>query len=182
MKPEPTVSLREDYEFFDLLIPGVNSTRLYMLTMYSIVRSNEYKRLVELGTFLGNTTAVLARAAELNDGYVWTVDDLRDGTQDRAMDHIAKLGLSHRVKFIEGPSWDSNFVDQVDFVFVDAEHTETALALDWLAWAPKVRKGGVIAFHDACGMRWTENFNEPGWQHVLFPGDSGLLIARKNDQ
>ena len=39
----------------------------------------------------------------------------------------------------------------VDFVFVDADHTEEAVARDIAAWTPKVRLGGLIAGHD---IRW----------------------------
>ena len=39
----------------------------------------------------------------------------------------------------------------VDFVFVDADHTEEAVARDIATWTPKVRPGGLIAGHD---IRW----------------------------
>ncbi len=39
----------------------------------------------------------------------------------------------------------------VDFVFIDADHTQDAVARDIAAWTPKVRPGGLIAGHD---IRW----------------------------
>jgi predicted O-methyltransferase YrrM len=37
----------------------------------------------------------------------------------------------------------------VDLVFVDGDHSEAGAALDWEAWAPHVRPGGAVVFHDA---------------------------------
>eukprot|EP00929_Paragymnodinium_shiwhaense_P072484 TRINITY_DN36791_c0_g1_i1.p1 TRINITY_DN36791_c0_g1~~TRINITY_DN36791_c0_g1_i1.p1 ORF type:complete len:433 (-),score=36.08 TRINITY_DN36791_c0_g1_i1:149-1447(-) len=35
-----------------------------------------------------------------------------------------------------------------DFVFIDADHSYTSVQEDLAAWAPKVRKGGLVAGHD----------------------------------
>jgi hypothetical protein len=41
------------------------------------------------------------------------------------------------------------FPDQsIDFVFIDAAHTEDAVRADITAWLPKVKPGGTIAGHD----------------------------------
>ena len=37
---------------------------------------------------------------------------------------------------------------QVDFVFVDADHSTEGVLRDLTAWAPKVRPGGLIVGHD----------------------------------
>lgn len=38
--------------------------------------------------------------------------------------------------------------DSLDFVYIDADHAEQAVYNDIIAWAPKVRMGGVVAGHD----------------------------------
>lgn len=38
--------------------------------------------------------------------------------------------------------------DSLDFVFIDADHTEKAFNDDLNCWFPKVKKGGIIAGHD----------------------------------
>ena len=40
----------------------------------------------------------------------------------------------------------------LDFVFIDADHTEAGVRRDIGAWAPKVRSGGMILGHD---LWWT---------------------------
>lgn len=52
--------------------------------------------------------------------------------------HVA---LSHDV----AAAWSG----EVDFVFVDGDHSESGCERDWLDWAPFVRAGGRLAFHDA---------------------------------
>lgn len=36
----------------------------------------------------------------------------------------------------------------LDFVFIDADHSEPAVAIDIARWAPKVRTGGWVGGHD----------------------------------
>jgi predicted O-methyltransferase YrrM len=36
----------------------------------------------------------------------------------------------------------------IDFIFIDGDHSYEACKADILAWAPFVKRGGVIAFHD----------------------------------
>lgn len=38
--------------------------------------------------------------------------------------------------------------DKLDFVFIDAKHTYENLYTDLFLWSKKVRKGGIIAWHD----------------------------------
>ena len=36
----------------------------------------------------------------------------------------------------------------IDFIFIDGDHSYDACKADIVAWAPFVKRGGVIAFHD----------------------------------
>ncbi len=38
---------------------------------------------------------------------------------------------------------------EVDFVFIDGDHSPEGCREDWDVWHPHVRPGGAIAFHDA---------------------------------
>ena len=42
----------------------------------------------------------------------------------------------------------------LDFVFIDADHSESAVALDIARWAPKVRPGGWLGGHDYHQRKW----------------------------
>lgn len=54
----------------------------------------------------------------------------------------------------------------LDFVFIDADHTEAGVRRDIAAWVPKVRAGGMALGHD---LHWTTVRRAiddlcPGWQ------------------
>ncbi len=42
----------------------------------------------------------------------------------------------------------ASLYNEVDYVFLDADHTEAGVLRDLQAWWPKVRKGGYIGGHD----------------------------------
>lgn len=44
--------------------------------------------------------------------------------------------------------------NSVDLVFVDGDHSFGGVERDFNAWLPKVKVGGVIAFHDAFTDNW----------------------------
>lgn len=74
----------------------------------------------------------------------------------------------HRVTFIKSMSVEasSQFGDaSLDFVFIDANHDEPHVYADLVAWAPKVRPGGIVSGHDYC----------EGWQKSC--GTVGVIPA-----
>lgn len=169
----------EDYNFLDLFDRTVNSTRLYMLVLYALIRSNNYKNLVELGAFRGNTTSVLARAAKMNGGRLSSYD-LDPQAINWTRERLFSNGL--RADLYEGLSSEPQHPGPDDFVFVDSEHTFEGMSRDWEAWSPRIAPGGMIAFHDA-GREYKPWFSRTfpawGWEHFFSPGDEGLFLARK---
>jgi hypothetical protein len=41
-------------------------------------------------------------------------------------------------------------------LFLDGEHSYDATSKAWNMYSPKVRRGGVVAFHDAAGGAWPD--------------------------
>jgi len=66
--------------------------------------------------------------------------------------HLRKAGLYglHRVVRLLGKSYEigENWPWPVDMVFVDGGHNHDTIRWDIEAWLPKVRRGGIMAFHD----------------------------------
>lgn len=60
----------------------------------------------------------------------------------------------------------------LDFVFIDADHSYEGCKNDIAAWAPKVRKGGMVSGHDYSG-KW------PGVQRAV--DETGRQITRLPD-
>lgn len=174
----------EDYSLYDLIDTKINSTRHYMQLMYSLVRANDLKTLVELGCYRGNTTAILARAAKKNGGHVWAIDNNLDGDSlELTLEHLISVGLADVVTLVKSDSWSPQEPKCCDFVFIDAQHDIASINKDWYAWSPRITNGGFVAAHDVTGSElayWVaDTFPMPGWEHILLPGDHGLLLARR---
>jgi hypothetical protein len=74
-----------------------------------------------------------------------------------------------RCQIIKGCSWEVawHVADHsLDFVFIDASHTERAVRLDVAAWRPKVRAGGWLTGHDWDRPEVRKVLDDmlPGWQ------------------
>jgi cephalosporin hydroxylase len=69
-----------------------------------------------------------------------------------------------RSKFYNGFSNDETIVERIyknhnniNFLFIDGNHTYASALADFLLYYPLVKKGGIIAFHDTV---YTEHYNE----------------------
>ena len=51
---------------------------------------------------------------------------------------------------IEKFSFDAvqNVPDNIDFIFIDGDHSWKGIQKDWNDWSKKLRVGGIIALHD----------------------------------
>jgi len=75
---------------------------------------------------------------------------------------------------ITGNSRDPKIIEKIpsdiDFLLIDADHSYEGVSEDYKLWKDKVRKGGIIAFHDISGAVgedgvkrfWTENKSKFG--------------------
>jgi predicted O-methyltransferase YrrM len=116
---------------------------------------------VEIGCYEGCTTALLASHSA---GIVFSIDPFPRGRLGLsygkwiAQTHFRRLRLSN-VKLLEGYSHAvaPRFVEPIDFLFIDGDHTLSGAQRDWEDWLPKVRAGGIIAAHDC-----KQAINSPG--------------------
>jgi hypothetical protein len=51
----------------------------------------------------------------------------------------------------------------LDFVYIDANHSEPYVSQDITAWTPKVRKGGIVAGHDYARIKGNNNEDSKNW-------------------
>jgi predicted O-methyltransferase YrrM len=81
--------------------------------------------------------------------------------------HRAVEGCGNgRVVWIEEFSFDAarNWRDQIDFLFIDGDHSEAGVQRDWDDWNRFVIPGGVVAFHDA--RTFPGGWPQPDWGPV----------------
>jgi SAM-dependent methyltransferase len=124
-------------------------------------------RIVEIGSFRGRSTIVLARAAA--DGVEIVAIDPHGGgdrgpqqiTPDAARgeeDHAAftanltRAGVTDRVRHLRLPSHDAllgSGAEAVDLLYVDGAHRFAPARADIERWGDRVAEGGTLLVHDA---------------------------------
>jgi predicted O-methyltransferase YrrM len=120
---------------------------------------------VEIGTFMGLTAAELARALPA-DATLYCVDPYPGGgdpLQQIAMRQIARAGEASKVRMVRADSAGAvaSLPAQVDFFFVDGDHSYEGLAADWKVVKQLLRPGGIAAFHDVVQVAGGEVYS-PG--------------------
>jgi predicted O-methyltransferase YrrM len=122
-------------------------------------------QIVEIGSYQGRSTIVLARAAA-DTVSVFAIDPhagndrapgVRESSpEDGQRDHMAfqenlrTRGLTERVRHIRSPSQSAHEDVQgdVDFLFVDGSHRYREALNDLQRWGTRVRYGGTMCVHD----------------------------------
>jgi predicted O-methyltransferase YrrM len=153
---------------------------LYYHVISGIINEKNYRRGAELGVaFGGHAEHILKNTdieklygvdlyenySETTDAFFWNgikyqqnnYDDLYNFTLNRMSPFEERFSLIRKTT-TEAAS-DVN--EELDFVFIDALHTDEGVTEDLNYWFPKVRRGGMISGHD--------------YNHSNFPGVSNAV-------
>ncbi len=122
--------------------------------------------IVEIGSFRGRSTSVLAQAAP-DDADIVAIDPHGGGDRgpgeiapDAARgeaDHVAfganlaAAGVAHRVRHVRKPSTEAfgDVFREVELLFVDGAHRYGPARADIVDWGGRVAGGGTLLVHDA---------------------------------
>ncbi|MFF9864135.1 class I SAM-dependent methyltransferase [Streptomyces sp. NPDC013953] len=129
--------------------------------------------LLEVGTYCGRSTILLADAARAAGTVVVTVDHHRGSEEQQPgweyhdptvvdpeiglMDTLPtfrrtlhKAGLEEHVIAVVGrsPQVSKVWAGEVGLVFIDGGHTDEHATADYEGWAPRVAPGGLLVIHD----------------------------------
>jgi len=121
--------------------------------------------ILEIGSFKGRSTVILAKGASVSDGAsVSAVDPLscpattdpelagETSTETGLVDNLKKAGVIDGIEFHKKYSgdlakeWDRN--RKLRLLWIDGDHTYPGVKLDFDSFAPYLMEGGIIAFHD----------------------------------
>ena len=131
-------------------------------------------QVVEVGSWMGASTCFLAAGLKGGSAKIFAVDNFQGLStcgEDAAWynRHFQKLGSSSTLEIFKGNFGalglsgraepvvsDSLAAAQslaakrgtIDLIFIDGDHSYEACKADIAAWAPFLKRGGVIAFHD----------------------------------
>ncbi|MFE4591048.1 class I SAM-dependent methyltransferase [Streptomyces laurentii] len=129
--------------------------------------------LLEVGTYCGRSTILLADVARAAGTVAVTVDHHRGSEEQQpgweyhdptvvdpevgVMDTLPtfrrtlrKAGLEDHVVAVVGrsPQVAAVWAGRLGFVFIDGGHTDEHAVADYEGWAPKVAPGGLLVIHD----------------------------------
>jgi predicted O-methyltransferase YrrM len=146
------------------------------IKLYSLVRRlarlGQPLAILEIGSYLGASTAFLAGGLGAHQGKVICVDTWKNGgmsegerdTESEFKSNTSSFG--EKVRAIRGCSIDPQVVDAVrseagsiDLIFIDGDHSYEGVYGDWCAYSPMLRSGSLVVLHD---IGWAE-----GVQRVL---------------
>jgi predicted O-methyltransferase YrrM len=131
-------------------------------------------QVIEVGSWMGASTCFLAGGLRGAAAKIYAVDNFQGlstcgedaawyhrhfqklgarGTLDIFRANFAALGLAARAEPVVADSLAAARTlaakqGTIDLIFVDGDHSYAACQADIAAWAPFVRRGGVMAFHD----------------------------------
>jgi cephalosporin hydroxylase len=151
----------EEVVDYSLVFPGkgcfrirTKQIRAEILGLSRAVAEVEPKVILEIGTSSGGSLFIWANLASEK---VVTSDIMNLRIREPMFHAFAPPGSQCVVEFLCGDSHAPPFRERVvealggkpvDFLFIDGDHTEAGVESDYRAYAPLVRPGGLVAFHD----------------------------------
>jgi len=114
--------------------------------------------LVELGCWMGRTTAIMLQAAAIWGAELTTVDAFtampnqrKRATPERWRANLKDIGLipPNLLAMTTNEAAEVYSNEQIiSLLFIDANHTREQVSRDLANWTPRIKIGGVVALHD----------------------------------
>jgi predicted O-methyltransferase YrrM len=156
-----TVRGFEDLDFLftsSQLDHGVASLRFdEAALLYRLARDAGTATIAEIGRFKGGSTLIMA-SAMTPGSTLWSYDlhvparpDLVGADLDEELaSALERLAVGDGVHLVVGDSLQVDLPQgPIDLLFIDGDHSYEGAKADFERWAPRVRDGGHLLFHDA---------------------------------
>lgn len=124
--------------------------------LYSLARRRG--NLVELGCWMGRTTAILLQAAAIWGAELTTVDAFTPMPNGRKAATAKRWAANLKKAGLKPPRLLAMTTDEaaeiypkdanISLLFIDAAHGREAVDRDLANWTPRIKPGGVVALHD----------------------------------
>jgi predicted O-methyltransferase YrrM len=145
--------------FYRTLELKQNMTEL--LGLVNALRQQPLRRVCEIGTFRGGTLFIWCQLAA-PDAHLISVDlpggQFGGGYSEKSLPFFQSFRQpGQRLDCIRGSSHDANIREEfrralggaeLDFLFIDGDHSYAGVKQDFEFYSQFVRKGGLIGFHD----------------------------------
>lgn len=110
---------------------------------------------VEIGVYEGVNTTNIAKTIG-SGSILYAIDPFVKGRlgicyyEKIAKQQVRKNKVGDRIQFIQAFSAEAAPLvpAQIDFIFIDGDHSVEGIKKDWELYAPKIRPGGYMLLHD----------------------------------
>jgi hypothetical protein len=159
--------------------------------------------IIEIGSWKGKSTFCLAKG--LKKGKIFAIDPFNaegePGSKEiyenakgevplfeQFVTTMKKYGILDKIEPLKG--FSNQFLNQfeeIDFLFIDGDHSIEGCDFDFTHFSPYVRKGGFIAFHDYdpdrsdLGPTWVINNRLANGEYEFYKKYDTLWIAKKSE-
>lgn len=137
---------------------GSSIDKTHYMVLYALTRICQPVEVVEIGSRRGGSAMWICRAMEENGrGTLHCIDPFiavhggAPGFLEHFHRNLKELGLDHRVKLIKKLSDDAldEIPEEIDFLFIDGDHSEEQCRKDIVNYVPRVTSEGVVIIHDS---------------------------------
>lgn len=129
------------------------------LELFYLARSlPEQAKALEIGSYLGSSALLICGGMRASGGELYCVDTwenqtMGEGERDTFASFLHNVtSFSHVIRTVRKRSEQLTHEDVgrvlLDFVFIDGDHDEHAVRLDFEKVRPWVKASGLVAFHD----------------------------------
>jgi hypothetical protein len=158
----------------------------------------DVQKVAEIGVFQGRLSKRLRVVFPECDLFLidpWKLLDLSEEASPISLDPAAyeeaytsvqnAFATDHKVHILRLLSQEAAPVvpSDLDFVFIDGNHSYASVKTDLSLWAPKVRKGGIIAGHDYHADSWpgvVKAVDEFFQNETVVLGNDSIWMVRKS--
>lgn len=134
------------------------------------------RSMVEIGSYLGASSAFLAAGLSSTAGQVlcidtWNNDAMSEGKRETFAEFQENTQrFSAVIRTIQGWSTDQRVIDEVarntdgiDLLFIDGDHSYQGALADWEAYEPLLAEDAVVLMHD---IGWAEGVQRVVAEHI----------------
>lgn len=192
-----------NFEYEETLIDSDLPWYGHKFFAYDLVQNVKPEKVVELGTFRGTSFFAFCQAAkdagldtQLHAIDLWEGDKHSGYYDSEILKQVktisAKYYKDQKIDLIRKSFNDAvnDFEDSsIDILHIDGLHTKEAVTEDYKNWMPKMKKDGIILFHDIVVTKddfgvykfWEEIIEEKETIEFYYSYGLGVLFVDKNN-